>query len=135
METLSATRSVASLSEIESQVMADLGLYLEQEDMVILIDSSGANPLTEMLCKSDALQNTPKRVVIISKTNFPIKPGKHIYRTVSEREMRELLYVYRLYEASDKLFLLSDSTNYGSAWNYVNNGLISENDMFEAMFL
>ena len=122
------------LNGIEPEIVTDLRMYLEYEDMVILIDIDGANPLTEMLCRSEALLNTDKQVVVIGTVNYPSKPGKHIYRTISEREMRVLLHIYRSYESSDKLFLLSDSRNYGSAWNYVSNGMITEQEMFEAMF-
>ena len=120
---------------MEFKILSDLQTYLRCEDMVILIDITGANLLTEMICRSDALKNSKKRIVVIGTVGFPKKPGEHIYRTISEREMRVLLDIYRSYEVSDKLFLLSDSRNYGSTWNYVNCGMITEQEMFEAMFV
>lgn len=119
----------------ETEIVARLQRYLNKEDMVILIDTDGSNPLTEILCRSEIPEKSWKRAVILSAANFPRKPGRHSYQTVSEKEMNMLLKLYRLYEASDKLFLLSDSKNYGSIWNYVNSGLISEEEMLEALFL
>lgn len=124
-----------TILQTEPEIVEDLQSYLEKEDMVILIDINGANLLTEILCMSEAIRISWKRAAILSTVNFPVKPGKHIYRTISEEEMRMLLNIYLSYEASDKLFLFSYSKNYGSLWNYVNNGLISEEEMVEALFV
>lgn len=111
----------------------ELEQYLDTKDIVILVDISGAKPMTDMLCASDAVSGTEKKLVIISTANYAKKPGNHIYRTVAEEEMKVLLDIYRSYEVSDHLVLLSDSRVYGSIWNYVRNGLLSIDDMFDVM--
>lgn len=118
---------------VEPQILADLRQYLDQQDMVILIDTLSAIPLTNMLCSSEALARTARKVVVISTAIFLRKPGNHTYRTVTEGEMRVLLGVYRSYEPSDHLLLLSDNRIYGSLWNYVKSGLLSSEEMFDAM--
>ena len=115
------------------EIINDLEEYIRQSDLVILVDINCANPMTDMLCRSNALLETSRRVVIISVVNMSIKYEKHIYRTVTELEMRILLEIYRLYESSDRLLLFTDSRNYGSTWNYVNNGLLSSEEMLDAL--
>lgn len=116
-----------------ADIVKELERYLEDEDLVILVDIPGANPMMEMLCKSEALSNTSKNVAILSTVNCPVKSGRHIYRVLTETEMRTLLEIYRSYESSDRLILLTDSRNFGSLWNYTSNGLISSEEMFQAM--
>jgi len=116
-----------------TDIIKELERYLEEEDLVILVDIPGANPMTEMLCASEALSKTSKNVAILSTVNCPIKLRRHIYRVLTETEMRTLLEIYRSYESSDKLILLTDSRNYGSTWNYTSNGLLSSEEMFQAM--
>ena len=115
------------------RIAEELEQYLDTKDIVRLVDILGAKPMTDMLCASDAVSGTEKKLVIMSTANYAKKPGNHIYMTVMEEEMKVLLDVYRSYEASDHLVLLSDSRVYGSMWNYVSNGLLSIEDMFDAM--
>ncbi len=120
---------------MERSVVNELEKYLEECDLVILVDIQGVDPMTEMLCRSEALFKTSKKLAILSTANFPVRSGKHIYKSVTEKEMRNYLEIYRSYESSDKLILLSDSRNYGSGWNYVSTGLLSVEEMFEAMLV
>lgn len=121
--------------EAVSGTIAALEQYLERQDMVILVDIDGVNFLVDLLCHSKAISNTSKQLVVISTENYPVKPGNHIYLTVSEKEMRAFLDLYRLYESSDKLVLLTDSRNYGTLWNYVNNGIMSAEEVLEAILV
>ena len=108
--------------------------YLKKYDLTILIDAEDSNKLADLICNSKAMAGTSKRVVIISKAGYPTKPGNHIYVTVSEKEMKSYLEIYRSYESSDKLVLLSDrNANYGSMFNYVNAGILTTEEMVEAV--
>ena len=117
----------------QQDIVGQLEKFFENNDMVILVDIEGANILVEMLCHSKVIKDTSKKLVIVSCVNYPLKSGNHEYITVSEKQMKQLLGIYRCYEPSDKLVLLSDSRNYGNTWNYVNTGIISIEDVFEAM--
>ena len=117
------------------QIVNDLKLYLEGEDLVILVDIDDAAELTEMLCKSNVVTKSPKKAAILSTANFSAKQGRHIQRTISEEEMLTLFKIYRSYEASDKLHLLSNSKNYGDTWNYVSGARLSTEEMLEALFM
>ena len=120
-------------NSIQQDIVGRLEKCLESNDLVILVDIEGANILVEILCHSKVIKNTSKKLAIVSCVNYPLKSGNHDYITVTETVMKRLLDIYRCYEPSDKLVLLSDSRNYGNTWNYVNTGIISIEDVFEAM--
>lgn len=117
------------------RVISELERYLNKQDLVILIDIDKANRIVDRLCDSEAVQKTQKRLAIFSTVNYPKRRGNHVYVTVSEKEMKDLLEIYRTYEFSDKLTLLADSKNYGTMWNYVDSGILTPNDVFEALLL
>ena len=94
---------------------------LKSIDLVILVDIEGANPLTYMICTSKSVACSKKKLAFYSCANFCLKHEKHIYRTVPEHEMGEILKLYRTYEFSDKLIAFTDDHICGNAWNYVNN--------------
>ena len=54
-------------------------------------------------------------------------------RRISPKEMDEVLEVYRMYEFSDKVMLISDSVQHGSLINYVKTGIITKEEMVEAL--
>ena len=54
-------------------------------------------------------------------------------KTLSKEEMCRLSELYRLYENSDKLMLLTDGDNYGSILNYVKTGMMTFEETLEAL--
>lgn len=54
-------------------------------------------------------------------------------RHVSTRQMDDLIRLYYLYCFSDKVMVISDSCQYGSLFNYVNNGILSKEEMVEGL--
>ena len=118
---------------MENNIIADLEKYLDEYDLVILIDIDEAILVTNMLCSSKALEKTSKKVVIISTVTFSLDGGNHTFRYVTEEEMSVILEVYRSYEASDHLILVSDSGIYGEPWNYIDNGMLTFEEMFTAL--
>ncbi len=115
------------------RIISVLDDHLQKMDHVILVDLNGANVIFDELGRSSVLAKTSKRITVISAFDHPADLGDHIYITVSEEEMKTLLALYRSYEASDKLILLTDNRNYGTTWNYVSTGLLSPDEAFEAM--
>ena len=86
---------------MEKKIIADLEEYLNEYDLVILIDTDGATPITNMLCSSRALENATKREIIISMAGFSMKEERHTFRNVTEKEMCVLLEIYRSKEPID----------------------------------
>ena len=54
-------------------------------------------------------------------------------RYVSQSELKEILILYHLYEFTDKLIVFSDNSIYPNMMNYVRQGIISENELIQAI--
>lgn len=52
---------------------------------------------------------------------------------VPEDEMTDVIGLYGLYEFSDKVSVISESTQYGSLYNYVKIGLLTKEEMVDAL--
>jgi hypothetical protein len=50
----------------------------------------------------------------------------------SYEQICEILKLYRLYEFSDRLFVISEDPQYGNLFNYVENGVLSPEELVEA---
>ena len=55
------------------------------------------------------------------------------YTKVSNRQFRYIKEVFNTYEASDKLIYMSNDVIYGTLMNYMKNGLMTEEEMLEAL--
>lgn len=56
-------------------------------------------------------------------------------RILKKTESEELIKLYHLYEFSDKFRLLSNNENYGGIINLLNTGVLTEDEMYEALFV
>ena len=52
---------------------------------------------------------------------------------ITKQEMDEMLRMHHIYDFSDNVFIISDSDQYGSLFNYVNNGILTKQEMVEAL--
>ncbi len=50
----------------------------------------------------------------------------------SSEQICEILKLYRLYDFSDRLFVISENPQYGNLFNYVKNGVLSSEELVEA---
>ena len=48
-------------------------------------------------------------------------------------ESEEVMDLYRMYEFSDRFIALQESGQYGSIWNYVRQGIITEEEALRAV--
>ena len=63
-----------------------------------------------------------------------------IWQNIEESEdyvlksyMEDVLKIYRMYDFSDRILVISDSDQFGNMFNYVKNGLLSKEEMVEAL--
>ena len=54
-------------------------------------------------------------------------------RKVPSEQMNEVLNLYRLYDFSDKVTVITESEQYGSLFNYVKTGLLTVQEMVDAL--
>lgn len=55
--------------------------------------------------------------------------GENGFKVMPESELRHAEELIKLYDFSDNIFLVSDFSQYGSLNNYVNTGLLTDNDL------
>lgn len=58
---------------------------------------------------------------------------KKMLHHISEIEMSELKKMHCLYDFSDKVIFISDSTQYGTLFNYVKTSILTEQEMVDAL--
>lgn len=114
-------------------IIEDISEYLKKYDRILLLIDIDITSF----CKSEALKNTTKKVLILS--NADIDHTNHMnhsncaYRRLTGEELEALQRMYNMYEFSDRFQVLSDSPQYGGLLNYVKTGLMTEEDVFQAL--
>lgn len=59
--------------------------------------------------------------------------GSGYARYIRAEQMEKVLEIYRMYDFSDKISVFSQSLQYGSLCNYVKNGLLTSEEMVDAV--
>lgn len=67
--------------------------------------------------------------------NNELFPNNEIIRFVSREELDAALDLYRLYDFSDKVIVLSDTELYGTLFNYIKTQIITPNELTEMLLL
>lgn len=78
----------------------------------------------------DYLDKKRRKDILLIKQN---KIKEKYNNGVNDSDLEKLFKLYRIYEFSDRVILISKEKNYGDLFNYVNTGLISEREMLEAL--
>ena len=109
------------ISELEDRIKAGYEVFL--------FDSKDAE-LMKLLCIGSKKQNN-RKIEIWHSLDSEMKSG-HI-RYISRYEMEEILDMYRLYDFSDKFTVISESSQFGSLFNYLKTGVLTKEEMAEAL--
>ncbi|MCI8959116.1 MAG: hypothetical protein HFG62_08355 [Lachnospiraceae bacterium] len=126
------------LMEGQETVIKNLEQYLEQYDVLFLFNDtrSEMKELSGTFLKSQALKNTEKNVLVLTvEENIQPPPEQQHCRTLRiTKEDHEVLYrLYRMYEFSDRLRVMETEGQYGGLENYVRLGILTREEMFEAL--
>lgn len=54
-------------------------------------------------------------------------------RIISKQEINEIMYLYHLYDFSDKIIVISSSDQYASMYNYIKTGILTRQEMVDAL--
>lgn len=126
-----------SIIKIEHrEVIKNIKETLEKFDMVLMIkDGSGVSEnLTRDICNSQALNETSKRVLILSGVDISdTENHSYYFRRIHRREQEIIEQIYSMYEFSDRFKIISESQQYGSILNYVKSGLLTMEEVFRAL--
>ncbi|WP_029199518.1 hypothetical protein [Oribacterium sp. NK2B42] len=106
-----------------------LNTSITSGNKVIILDYDSLD-IIHLLCK-----------VLVSKniSNVEIwqsieeKPNSELSKFISREIVNKAIYIYRMYDFSDKVFVISDSDQYGTMFNYVKTGILTKQEMIDAL--
>ena len=99
---------------------------LEQFDRILLVMDTGMGAFPAV---ADA-----KSILVLSAYPVPLESSLQItYRQITAEQQAELLKTYHMYEFSDRFRVVSRDSRFGSLWNYVDAGILTEQEALEAL--
>ena len=96
----------------------------------IIITDSQNKKIIDLLC-SGMIENDLSMMEIWHCIDS--QKDKKMLHHISEMEMNELKKMHCLYDFSDKIIFVSDSNQYGTLFNYVKTGILTEQEMVNAL--
>lgn len=80
-------------------------------------------------------ERTDKRILLIyadgTKEEYTALSSRH----VSQEEPDEYIKLYRMYSFSDKIYVLDDGKQFGTLQNFVDTGILTEEEAVEALLM
>ena len=108
--------------------------YIQEYDSVFVLNT---RVLKNKTIPQKFSEYSGKKILLLTKNweidNVP-KGNIDILR-ISDEEYCTIEEMYYMYEFSDRIHLLADSTQYGSLDNYILNGILTEEEAFSALML
>ena len=115
----------------------NLEQYLEQYDVLFLFNDMlpEMKKLPDTFLKSQALKNTEKKVLVLTvEETIQPPPGQHCRTLRLTKKDYEVFHgLHRMYEFSDRLRVLDPGVSWGSLENYVRMGILTMEELFEAL--
>lgn len=75
-----------------------------------------------------------KTVLVLSVGEVSLESNPQItYRQITTEQETELIKTYHMYEFSDRFRVVSRDSRFGSIWNYVDAGILTEQEALEAI--
>ena len=99
--------------DIKEKISNDLNIY----DLILLVDSdeqSSVGGLMGRLLNSQAFRKSQKKILVLPSEKY-----------------KDLVSLYHTYEFSDRFKVIGRSRQHGGLFNYVDNGLLTEQEAFE----
>ena len=107
-------------------ILMEIEKDLEQFDRILLI--------TDMCVISFPAITDAKNILVLSINPVPLESNSQItYRQITAEQQTELLKTYHTYEFSDRFRVVSWDSQFGSIWNYVDVGILTEQEALEAL--
>ena len=111
--------------KIKRDILTQIEKDLERFDRILLI--------ADMCAGSFPVITDAKNILVLSVgTISPDNSLQIAYRQITIEQQAELLKVYHMYEFSDRFRVVSRDSRFGSIWNYVDAGILTEQEALEA---
>ena len=109
----------------KTSIINDLESELCIYDKIIIVDKE--NELAFKIIKYIAEHGGINRIkLFLLKENKFL--NKNLYRILTKSEMTTILAVYRMYEFSNRVTIISENDTYGHLFNYVETGILTEEE-------
>lgn len=124
------------LSEDAKDIINSIRSYIEKSDKILLAftDKSFIEGLVNYYNESALLGGISKKILVLGEGD--ISCGEYCnfkYIRISGSERDSIAALYRTYEFSDRVLLISEDSRYGSLFNYVNTGLLTREELYQIL--
>ncbi len=121
-----------------NESLKNLEIYLNQYDQLFLLDLL-KNSTDFESGLSEYLQNhgsdIKKRILILSDHALKLNSDIVDQKLIPAEDLNTYLTLWRTYEFSDRFTVITDDSHFGNMFNYVENGIVSMDDLFSALLL
>ena len=117
------------LNVVESEIVHKVKKLINNRKQLILVDCPDLM-IAYHICKS--LRNRGLQDVEIWQNRNP-DYIMDIVKYVTKNEMVMLIGLYSLYDFTDNITMISETYQYGSLFNYVKTGILTPEEMVEAL--
>lgn len=111
--------------------------YIEGYEKVIIFDCKCKKviDLFNYFINYKDLGKITSKIVILSteKINVTLQSSNVDVCVISKTDLTFLLNIYRMYEFSDRITLISESSQYPSLLNYILTGMLTEEEFIDAL--
>lgn len=120
----------------EQELIAKLESDMERYDRIVLVCGRDVllSRTAELLCHLQEENPQEKRLLLLSP-DVPCEAGENgiPVQRISHAETQMLCRLYDMYEFSDRFHILSREEQYGGLLNFVDTGLLSAEEMLDAL--
>lgn len=118
----------------KKEITEKIRKYLSEYDSVFVLGEG--IPASGSFFQAISRQTAKKNLLLVKELETDGIPecGADI-QTISYEEYCDIEELYYMYEFSDRIYLLTDTAQYGSLGNYISSGLLTEEEIFTALLL
>lgn len=108
--------------------------YLEEYSSIIIFDDRNEDiSKYKLVFLENKLEACVQKQILIMGLKDDVSASKKEYQVITEQEYNLILRLYRMYEFTDKLRVIALSPQFGSMFNYLSTGIITQEEYFEAL--
>jgi len=116
----------------KAKIIIELEKDLMQYDSVLLCIPNDVDSVLERLFDLSIFKQSEANFKVYIPSSFDMYVKENV-RVVSGQEMNIILEYYRMYEFTDRLKILGENKQFGGLVNYLKNGILTEEEVFEAI--